>query len=561
MKHLKKYSAIYNDIKEFPASLAMLYGSGLTERELSDSPFVGVFSTGFDGNPCNNHLNALADHAAAAVKTMKMNAFRFNSIGISDGITMGTEGMRYSLPSREIVADSAESFVAGHMHDAWLAVVGCDKNMPGAMMAALRLNRPCIIMYGGSIAPGKWAGKDLNIVSSFEALGAYSKHELSEEDFIQVIKHSCPGSGACGGMYTANTMAVIMETLGLTLPNSSSFPAESTEKKAETAQLASHLLRLMEKNICPKDMVTKSSIQDAVRAAVTLGGSTNLVLHMLAIASTAEISLTIDEIDAWSKSTPVLADLKPSGTYLMNDLHKEGGTAALLKYLLDQQIIEGNHLTVTGKTLKENLVAAKTITLGTIIKPIDDPISTEGNVRILRGNLAPEGAVAKVSGKEGEIFEGKAQVFDTETDANKAILSGKVQKKTVIVIRYVGPKGAPGMPEMLKPTAAIMGAGLGKDVALITDGRFSGGSHGFVIGHITPEAYNGGNIALVRDGDIIRIDAVQRHINILISDEELQIRRKQFIQPQTHKNLRGYLRKYQTLVESASEGCITDKRK
>ncbi|MCS7003962.1 MAG: dihydroxy-acid dehydratase [Cytophagales bacterium] len=555
---MNKYSRILTQDITQPASQAMLYAIGLKEEDMA-KPQVGIVSTGFEGNPCNMHLNQLAKYVKEGVQSVDLVGLIFHSIGVSDGISNGTDGMLYSLPSREIIADSIECVVNAHFYDGVVAVVGCDKNMPGSMLAFGRLNRPAIMVYGGTIAHGEFGGRrDLNIISAFEALGEYIAGKISEEEYKGIIQHSCPGAGACGGMYTANTMASSIEAMGLSLPYNSSIPAESPEKYQDCVRAGKAMRYLLERDLKPKDIVTKQSIENAITLVMALGGSTNAVLHYLAIAKTFGIEWNLDDFQRISDKVPYIADLKPSGKYMMEDVHAVGGTPAVMKYLYECGFIHGDCMTVTGKTVAENLkdVASVMSTSQKVILPVETPIKRNGHIQILYGNLAPEGAVAKITGKEGEFFEGTARCFDGEKELIEGIKQGRVRKGDVVVIRYVGPKGAPGMPEMLKPTSAIMGAGLGKSVALITDGRFSGGSHGFVVGHVTPEAAVGGNIALVRDGDIIRIDAVKRTIDILISEEELATRRAQWKKP--HVELKGMLRKYAKLVSSASTGCITD---
>lgn len=556
---LNRYSKTITQDPTQPASQAMLYGIGLTEEQLA-KPFIGIASMGYDGNTCNMHLNQLAAYVKVEVNATEMVGLIFNTIGISDGITNGTDGMRYSLVSREIIADSIESVVAGHYYDAVIALPGCDKNMPGAIIAMGRLNRPSIMVYGGTIAPGKYQGKVLNIVSAFEALGERIAGTISEEDYKGIIKNSCPGAGACGGMYTANTMAIAIEALGMSLPYSSSNPAVSLEKMEECKQAAIYIKILLEKNICPKDIMTFEAFENAITTFVALGGSTNAVLHILAMAKSVGVTITLDDIQRISDKTPLIADFKPGGNYLMQNLHEKGGIPMVLKYLLSKGMLHGNCITVTGKTLAENLVDIVDIDFEdqNIIRRIETPIKKTGHLQILYGNLAEKGSVAKITGKEGEKFVGPAKVFDDEKELIQAISDKKIQKGDVVVIRYVGPKGGPGMPEMLKPTSAIIGAGLGKSVALITDGRFSGGTHGFVVGHITPEAYDGGNIALVKDGDIITLDAVINKIHLNISDAEMEERRKNFVTPKL-KATNGVLYKYAKLVKDASTGCVTDE--
>lgn len=554
---LNKFSKNVTQDPTLPAAQAMLHAIGLTDEDLQ-KPLIGIASTGYEGNPCNMHLNDLALEVKKGVQSTNMVGLIFNTIGVSDGISNGTPGMRYSLPSRDIIADSVETVVQAMSYDGLVTVVGCDKNMPGALMAQLRLNRPSILVYGGTIAPGCHNNRKLDIISAFEAYGQKVAGTIDETEYKEVIHKACPGAGACGGMYTANTMASAIEAMGMSMPFNSSIPAVNQSKGADCEAAGAALLNLLQNDLKPKDIVTKKSLENAFRLVTVLGGSTNAVLHFMAIAHAAEVDFTLEDITRISETTPLLADLKPSGKYLMEDLHKVGGVPAVLKYMLKKGMLHGDCITVTGKTLAENLLDAPDLEEGQdIIRPLDQPIKETGHIRILYGNLASEGAVAKITGKEGLEFTGTARVFDSETAVNKGIHNGKVQKGDVVVIRYEGPKGAPGMPEMLKPTSAIMGAGLGKDVALITDGRFSGGSHGFVVGHVSPEAQVGGGIALVKDGDEITIDAVNNTININISNEELEQRRKAWKQPEL-KIKSGSLYKYAKTVSSASKGCVTD---
>ncbi|MGK0253955.1 MAG: dihydroxy-acid dehydratase [Mariniflexile sp.] len=558
MKELNKYSKTVTQDPTQPAAQAMLYAIGFTEEDFF-KPIIGIASTGYEGNPCNMHLNDLAKLVKEGTKNEDVIGLIFNTIGVSDGISMGTPGMRYSLPSRDIIADSMETVVQAMSYDGLITVVGCDKNMPGALIAMIRLNRPSILVYGGTIDSGSHEDKKLDIVSAFEAWGSKVAGTMSETEFKSIVKKACPGAGACGGMYTANTMASAIEALGMTLPFNSSNPALSDAKKTESVKAGEAMRLLLEKDIKPSDIITRKSLENAVRLVTILGGSTNAVLHFLAIARAAQIDFTLKDFQNISDNTPFLADLKPSGKYLMEDLHAVGGIPAVLKYLLKNDMLHGDCLTVTGKTLAENLLDVADLTEGQdVIKSLETPIKISGHLRMLYGNLATEGSVAKITGKEGLRFVGKAKVFEGEYDANDGIRDGKVQKGDVVVIRYEGPKGGPGMPEMLKPTAAIMGAGLGKDVALITDGRFSGGTHGFVVGHITPEAQEGGNIALVKDGDMIIIDAETNSISMEVSDEELEKRRQNWTQPKL-KFDRGVLYKYAKTVSSASKGCVTDE--
>ena len=558
MQSLNKYSKAITQDPTQPAAQAMLHAIGL-DRSDFEKPFVGIASTGYEGNPCNMHLNDLAKLVKSGTQEKDVVGLIFNTIGVSDGISMGTPGMRFSLPSRDIIADSMETVVQAMSYDGMITVVGCDKNMPGALMAMIRVNKPSILVYGGTIDSGCHNGKKLDVVSAFEAWGSKVAGTMDESEFQNIVQKACPGAGACGGMYTANTMASAIEALGMALPFNSSNPATGKEKKEEAIEAGRAIRLLLEKDIKPSDIITKKSLENAIRLITVLGGSTNAVLHFLAIARAANIEFTLKDFQRISDETPFLADLKPSGKFLMEDVHRVGGIPAVLKYLLDNGLIHGDCLTVTGKTIAENLTEVKGLSDGQqVIKPLDNPIKVSGHLRMLYGNLATEGSVAKITGKEGLRFSGKAKVFNGEYAANDGILDGLVEKGDVVVIRYEGPKGGPGMPEMLKPTAAIMGAGLGKDVALITDGRFSGGTHGFVVGHITPEAQDGGTIALVQDGDTITIDAETNSIALEISDKELQERKQQWKAPNL-KVSRGVLFKYAKTVSSASQGCVTDE--
>ncbi len=555
---LNKFSKNVTQDPTQPASQAMLYALGLSEADLA-KPLVGIGSTGYEGNPCNMHLNDLALHVKRGTAAGDLVGLVFNTIGVSDGISMGTYGMRYSLPSRDIIADSMETVVQAMNYDGLVTVVGCDKNMPGALMAMIRLNRPSIMIYGGTIASGCWKEQKLDVVSAFEAWGQKVAGTMDEASYKQVIKHACPGAGACGGMYTANTMASAIEALGMSLPYSSSNPAVGGEKEKDAFRSGKALRTLLEKDLKPLDIITRESLENAVRLIVLMGGSTNAVLHFLAIARCADIPFTLDDFQRISDQTPFLADLKPSGKFLMEDVHRVGGVPAVLKFMLNHGMLHGDCMTVTGKTLAENLSDVPELTPGQqVIHSLENPIKETGHLRILYGNLSPEGSVAKITGKEGLKFEGPARVFEGEFEANKGIGEGKVKAGDVVVIRYEGPKGGPGMPEMLKPTSAIMGAGLGKEVALITDGRFSGGTHGFVVGHVTPEAQSGGAIALIRNGDIIAIDAEKNTLSVRVSDSELEQRRKTWTPPEL-KVTRGSLYKYAKTVSSASEGCVTDE--
>ncbi|MCZ4409537.1 dihydroxy-acid dehydratase [Cryomorphaceae bacterium 1068] len=558
MKELNKYSKTVTQDPTQPAAQAMLHAIGLTREDLK-KPMIGIASTGYEGNPCNMHLNDLAKLVKQGTLNEDTTGLIFNTIGVSDGISMGTPGMRYSLPSRDVIADSMETVVQAMSYDGLITVVGCDKNMPGALLAMIRLNRPSILVYGGTIDSGSYKGKKLDVVSAFEAWGSKVAGTMTEKEFQCIVEKACPGAGACGGMYTANTMASAIEALGMALPYNSSNPALSEEKREESIRAGEAMRLLLEIDIKPLDIITRKSLENAIRLVTILGGSTNAVLHFLAIARSAQIEFTLKDFQDVSDSTPFLADLKPSGKYLMEDVHAVGGIPAVLKYLLGKGLLHGDCLTVTGKTLAENLSEVPDLEEGQdVIKPIEKPIKISGHLQMLYGNLALKGSVAKITGKEGLSFRGKAKVFEGEYDANEGIRAGKVEKGDVVVIRYEGPKGGPGMPEMLKPTAAIMGAGLGKEVALITDGRFSGGTHGFVVGHITPEAQEGGAIALVKDGDIISLDANSNTINLEVSEEELEERRKKWVAPKL-KFDRGVLYKYARTVSSASEGCVTDE--
>ena len=556
--NLNKYSKTVTQDDTQPAAQAMLHAIGMKESDFKNA-IVGIASTGYEGNPCNMHLNDLSKLVKKGVLSNNVTGLIFNTIGVSDGISMGTPGMRYSLPSRDIIADSMETVVQAMSYDGLVTVVGCDKNMPGALMAMIRLNRPSILLYGGTIDSGCHNGKKLDIVSAFEAWGSKVSGQMDNQEYKSIIKKACPGAGACGGMYTANTMASAIEALGMSLPFNSSNPANSKLKEIESENCGKAIKNLLIKDLKPLDIITRKSLENAIRLVVALGGSTNAVLHFLAIARAAKIDFTLDDFQKISDSTPFIADLKPSGKYLMEDVHDIGGTPAVLKYLLKKGLIHGECLTVTGKTLEENLKEVSDLKLGQdVIKTIENPIKSSGHIRILYGNIAEEGSVAKITGKEGLVFKGSAIVFDSEFAANKGIGEGKVNKGDVVVIRYEGPKGGPGMPEMLKPTAAIMGAGLGKDVALITDGRFSGGTHGFVVGHITPEAQNGGNIALIENGDTIIIDAIKNTIILDVEENELIKRKNKWVEPKL-KVAFGSLYKYAKTVSSASKGCVTDE--
>jgi dihydroxy-acid dehydratase len=555
---LNKYSKTITQDETQPAAQAMLYGIGLTEEDLKKAQ-VGIVSMGYEGNTCNMHLNDLAKDVKKGVWNADLVGLIFNTVGVSDGISNGTDGMRFSLVSRDVIADSIETVMGAQWYDGLIAIPGCDKNMPGALIAMGRVNRPALMVYGGTIHSGKWKGESLNIVSAFEALGKKFQNTITPEDFKGVVQNACPGAGACGGMYTANTMSSAIEALGMSLPYSSSNPALSNEKKQECLDAGKAVRILLEKDIKPRDIMTRKAFENAITIVAVLGGSTNAVMHLIAMAHSVDIEITLADFQAISDKTPVLADLKPSGKYMMEDLHAVGGIPAVMKYLLKEGFIHGDCLTVTGKTVAENLASIPDLEDGQeVIFEIQKALKSTGNIQILYGNLASEGCVAKISGKEGEYFEGTAVVFESEFEVIPGIQAGKVKPGNVVVIRYCGPKGGPGMPEMLKPTSAIIGAGLGSSVALITDGRFSGGSHGFVVGHITPEAYDGGGIALVEDGDLIAIDAVKNTINLKISDEEYAKRHANWVQPAL-KATKGVLLKYARSVSSASTGCVTDK--
>lgn len=558
MASLNKFSRTLTQEVTNPAAKAMLYGVGLSDEDMQKAQ-IGIASTGYEGNTCNMHLNGLSVHVKKGVQENGMVGLIFNTIGVSDGMTNGNDGMSYSLPSRDIIADSIEDVVAAQWYDGVIAVVGCDKNMPGAMMALARLNRPGMLVYGGTIRSGEYKGQKLDIVSAFEALGKKFAGNISDEDYEGVIKNAIPGAGACGGMYTANTMASSMEAMGLTLPNSSSYPATHEGKKAECVAIGAAMKNMLEKNICPRDIMTRKAFENAMTMVIAMGGSTNAVLHYLAIAHAAEVDFTLDDIQVISDRTPLIADLKPSGKYYMEDMLGIGGVPSVMKYLLSKGLLHGDCLTISGKTIAEDLADVPDLDFNAqkIILPIETPIKPTGHLQILYGNLAETGAVAKITGKEGEKFEGIAKVCDREEDVIEFLSKGEIKAGHVIVIRNEGPKGGPGMPEMLKPTSAVMGAGLGNSVAMITDGRFSGGTHGFVVGHVTPEAYEGGTIALVKDGDKITIDAIDNQLILHVSDEELAIRRAEWTRIESKFN-RGILKKYIKNVSSASQGCVTD---
>jgi dihydroxy-acid dehydratase len=556
---MNKYSKVLTQDETQPAAQAMLYGIGLTEADLAKAQ-VGIASMGYDGNTCNMHLNELAQIVKKGVWESDLVGLIFNTIGVSDGMSNGTDGMRYSLLSRDVIADSIEAVCGAQYYDGLIALPGCDKNMPGCVIAMGRLNRPAIMVYGGTIAAGHYKGQDLNIISAFEALGQKLAGQLDEADFKGIIQHACPGAGACGGMYTANTMAAAIEAMGMSLPYSSSNPALSEEKRKECIDAGKAIRILLEKDIKPKDIMTRKAFENAITLIMVLGGSTNAVLHLLAMAKSVGVPLSQDDFQRISDRTPVLADFKPSGKFLMQDLHPFGGVPGVMKYLWQQGMLHGDCLTVTGKTIAENLADVPDIDFDKqkIIYPLSHPIKSTGHLQILYGNLATGGSVAKISGKEGEMFIGPARVFDGEFELIEGINTGKIRAGDVVVIRYVGPKGGPGMPEMLKPTSAIIGAGLGKSVALITDGRFSGGTHGFVIGHVMPEAYLGGNIALVKDDDIIEVNVATKQMTVQVTDDELANRRAAWKQPAL-KATQGLLFKYALQVKDASQGCVTDE--
>lgn len=554
---LNKYSARITQRNSQVASQAMLYGTGLTDEDMSKAQ-VGIASMWYEGNTCNMHLLDLAAEVKKGVQGVDLVGFRFNTIGVSDGISMGTEGMNYSLQSREIIADSIETVMSAQWYDACITIPGCDKNMPGSLMAMGRVNRPSLMVYGGTIRPGHWDGQKLDIVSSFESYGQFLSGSIDEAGLKNVLKHACPGAGACGGMYTANTMASAIEALGMSLPYSSSIPATHPDKIRECHQAGAAIRHLLEKDITPRQIMTRRAFENAMVLVMALGGSTNAVLHLIAMARTVDVPLSLDDFQVISDKVPFIADLKPSGLFVMEDLHEVGGTPAVLKLLLEAGLIHGDCLTVTGKTLEENLADLPGLKEGQkVIYPLSKPIKSSGHLQILYGNLAPDGSVAKITGKEGLAFTGPAKVYDAEEEALAALERKEIEKGDVIVIRYEGPKGGPGMSEMLTITAAIMGVGLGKEVALITDGRFSGGTHGFVVGHVTPEAQEGGAIGLVQQGDIITIDADKNELSVALSDGELA-KRKAHWTPPAYKVTRGTLYKYIKNVSPASQGCVTD---
>lgn len=555
---LNKYSSRITQDESQPTSQSMLMGTGLSREQLGQAQ-VGIGSMWFEGNPCNMHLLDLSEHVKEGVQKAGMVPMRFNTIGVSDAISMGTDGMRYSLQSREVIADSIETMVSAHWYDASITIPGCDKNLPACVIAAGRLNRPSLLIYGGTIRAGELDGKPIDVVKVYESYGAYLAGQKKKKELNSIIQHACPGPGACGGMYTANTMASAIETMGLMLPYSASTSANHPDKKIECLNAGKHLLHLLKEDIKPRDIITRRSLENAMVLITVLGGSTNAVIHLLAIAKAYEIKFDLEDIQNISQNTPYLSDLKPSGKYVMEDLHRIGGIPAILKLLLKEKLIDGRGITVTGKSLEENLESLDGLKTGQdLVRPVSDPIKASGHLQILKGNIAPEGAVAKITGKEGEFFSGTARVFNSEADTLVAIKNKLIKKGDVVVIRYEGPKGGPGMPEMLKVTAAIMGLGLGNDVALITDGRFSGATHGFVVGHITPEAQEGGPIAMIRDGDKINIDAKDNNIQVDIDGEELARRRSTWEMPEFRAK-RGALYKYIKNVKSASEGCVTDE--
>ena len=559
MPELNKYSKRITQPKSQGASQAMLYAAGLKQEDMQKAQ-VGIASVWFEGNPCNMHLLDLAQEVKKGVIQSGLLGMRFNTIGVSDGMSMGTEGMSFSLQSRDLIADSIETIMGGQWYDALIALPGCDKNMPGCVMAMGRLNRPSIMIYGGTIRPGcSKAGKTLDIVSAFQSYGEFISGKISEEERHDIVCNAIPGPGACGGMYTANTMASGIEAMGLSLPYSSSLPATDPKKLAECSQAGEYIYALLEKDIKPRDIVTRESLENAMRVILVLGGSTNAVLHLLAIARSFDIAFDLNDFKRLSRQTPLLADLKPSGSYVMEDLCNVGGVPGVMKLLLEERLLHPDTLTVTGKTLAENLEDAAPLDDDQpVIRPLSNPIKKDGHLYILHGNLAPEGCVGKITGKEGLQFEGPAKVFDAEEDMLKGLEDGKIHKGDVVIIRYEGPKGGPGMPEMLTPTSALMGAGMGNDVALITDGRFSGGSHGFIIGHVVPEAQEGGPIALVQNGDKITIDAEAHSISVDLPAHELE-HRKSAWQPPPLKATRGTLYKYIKNVSNASRGCVTDE--
>jgi dihydroxy-acid dehydratase len=555
---LNKYSSRITQPKIQGASQAMLYATGMTSEDMN-KPQIGIASIWYEGNSCNMHLLDLAGEVKKGVSDAGMVGMRFNTIGVSDGISMGTEGMSYSLQSRDLIADSIETVMGAQWYDALIALPGCDKNMPGCLIAMGRLNRPAIMVYGGTIRAGSYKNEKLDIVSAFQCYGQFIAGQISEDERQQIVRRSCPGAGACGGMYTANTMSTAIEAMGMSLPYSASIPAEDPDKKDECRRAGEAILELLKADIKPRDIMTRAAFENAMVTVMALGGSTNAVLHLIAMARSVDVDLSIDDFQSVSDRIPFLADLKPSGKFVQEDLHSIGGTPAVMKYLLEQGLMDGSCLTVTGKTLAENLESVPGLKEGqTIVRPIEEPIKSSGHIRILRGSLAPEGAVAKITGKEGLQFSGPARCFDSEEEMLRALEEKKIEKGDVVVIRYEGPTGGPGMPEMLTPTSAIMGAGLGSDVAMLTDGRFSGGSHGFIVGHITPEAQLGGPIGLLQDGDLVTIDAEANRLDVDLSKEQLAKRQESWTAPPL-KATRGTLYKYIKNVKTASDGCVTDE--
>ena len=558
MTQLNKFSQRITQPKSQGASQAMLYATGMKPEDMQKAQ-VGICSVWYDGNSCNMHLNKLADAVKEGVQAQNLIGMRFNTVGVSDGISMGTDGMSFSLQSRDLIADSIETIMGGQWYDGLVALPGCDKNMPGCLMAMGRLNRPALMVYGGTIRPGKWNGESLDIVSAFQCYGQYLSGQITDEEREEIVRHSCPGAGACGGMYTANTMASAIEALGMSLPYSASIPAEDPAKIDECHRAGAAILKLLELDLKPRDIMTRQAFENAMTIVIALGGSTNAVLHLIAMARSVDVPLTIDDFQAVSDRVPYLADLKPSGRFVQEDLHSVGGTPAAMKYLLEEGFLDGSCMTVTGKSLAENLANCAPLKAGQkVVHTVENAIKTTGHIQILRGNLAPDGAVAKITGKEGLKFSGPAKCFDSEELMLLALQEKRIGKGDVIIIRFEGPKGGPGMPEMLTPTSAIMGAGLGSDVALITDGRFSGGSHGFIVGHVTPEAQEGGPLALVQDGDLVTIDADTNRLDFDVSESEIARRRADWT-PHPLKVTRGTLYKYIKNVKSASEGCVTDE--
>ena len=558
MTQLNKFSQRITQPKSQGASQAMLYATGMKPEDMQKAQ-VGICSVWYDGNSCNMHLNKLADAVKEGVQAQNLIGMRFNTVGVSDGISMGTDGMSFSLQSRDLIADSIETIMGGQWYDGLVALPGCDKNMPGCLMAMGRLNRPALMVYGGTIRPGKWNGESLDIVSAFQCYGQYLSGQITDEEREEIVRHACPGAGACGGMYTANTMASAIEALGMSLPYSASIPAEDPAKIDECHRAGAAILKLLELDLKPRDIMTRQAFENAMTIVIALGGSTNAVLHLIAMARSVDVPLTIDDFQAVSDRVPYLADLKPSGRFVQEDLHSVGGTPAAMKYLLEKGFLDGSCMTVTGKSLAENLADCAPLKAGQkVVHTVENAIKTTGHIQILRGNLAPDGAVAKITGKEGLKFSGPAKCFDSEELMLLALQEKRIGKGDVIIIRFEGPKGGPGMPEMLTPTSAIMGAGLGSDVALITDGRFSGGSHGFIVGHVTPEAQEGGPLALVQDGDFVTIDADTNRLDFEVSEAEIARRRAAWT-PHPLKVTRGTLYKYIKNVKSASEGCVTDE--